>query len=56
MEPTTSLRTRLSRFLSDRYVQRERPNYLPEFVILGLIVIAAIWPILSLVAAMAMVR
>lgn len=56
MESNRPLRVRIARFLSDRYAQRERPDYLPELLVLGIIVIAATWPILALVAAMAIVR
>jgi hypothetical protein len=49
-------RTRASRFLSDRYAYRERPNYLPELVVFGIIVITATWPIFSLANAMAILR
>jgi len=56
MKSTLPLRARIARFLSDRYAQRERPDYLPELLVLGIIVLAATWPILALVAAMAVVR
>jgi hypothetical protein len=56
MKTMTSTRTRASRFLSDRYAYRERPNYLPELVVFGIIVITATWPILSLANAMATLR
>jgi len=42
MKPTTSMRIRASRFLTDRYAYRERPNYLIELVAFGLIIITAI--------------
>jgi hypothetical protein len=56
MKSTLPLRARIARFLSDRYAQRERPDYLPELLVLGIIVLAATWPIFALVAAMAIVR
>jgi hypothetical protein len=56
MESTRPLRARIARFLSDRYAQRERPDYLPELLVLGIIVLAATWPIFALAAAMAIVR
>ena len=56
MDPTTPLRVRVARFLSERYVHRERPNYIPELIVLGLVIIAAAWPMLSLAAAMALVK
>jgi hypothetical protein len=42
MKPTTSMRIRASRFLTDRYAYRERPDYLIELVAFGLIIITAI--------------
>ena len=56
MKTTTSTRMRASRFLSDRYAYRERPNYLPELVVFGIMVIIATWPIFSLANAMATLR
>jgi hypothetical protein len=53
MKPTTSMRIRARRFLSDRYRYRERPDYLIELVAFGIIVITAI---LSLASAMATLR
>jgi hypothetical protein len=40
MKATNSLRSRASRFFSDRYAYRERPDYLIELVAFGVIVIA----------------
>ena len=51
MKTTKSLRVRASRFLSDRYAYRERPDYLIELVAFGIIVITVT---LSLADAMAM--
>jgi len=42
MKPTTSMRIRACRFLTDRYAYRERPDYLIELVAFGIIVITAI--------------
>jgi hypothetical protein len=42
MKPTTSMRIRTSRFLTDRYAYRERPDYLIELVAFGVIVVTAI--------------
>jgi hypothetical protein len=41
MKPTTLMRIRISRFFTDRYAYRERPDYLIELVAFGLVVIAA---------------
>jgi len=49
MKPTTSMRIRAARFLTDRYAYRERPAYLIELVALGIIVITTV---LSLANAM----
>ena len=56
MKATTPMRIRVNRFLTDRHEYRDRANYLPELVIFGLVVIAAIWPILSLATILARVR
>jgi len=40
MKTTNSLRLRASRFFSNRYAYRERPDYLVELVAFGIIVIA----------------
>jgi hypothetical protein len=42
MKSTTSMRIRASRFLTDRYAYRERPDYLIELVAFGVIVVTAI--------------
>jgi hypothetical protein len=39
MKTTNSLRVLASRFFSDRYAYRERPDYLIELVAFGIIVI-----------------
>jgi hypothetical protein len=56
MQTRTSMSIRVSRFLSERYVQRERPNYFPELGLFGIIVITAIWSILPLANALAALR
>jgi hypothetical protein len=53
LETTNSIRVRASRFFSDRYAYRAQPNYLSELVAFGIIVVIAIWPIISLAEAMA---
>jgi hypothetical protein len=50
MKTTNSLRVRASRFFSDRYAYRERPDYLIELIAFGIIVITVT---LSLANAMA---
>lgn len=39
MKPTTPMRIRASRFVTDRYAYRERPDYLVELIAFGIIVI-----------------
>jgi hypothetical protein len=41
---------RISRFLEERYVYRTGPHYLPELALFGVILILAVWPMLSMVA------
>ena len=50
------LAQRISRFLEDRRVYGPHPHFLPELALLGVIVIVSVWPMLSLVAAMEMLR
>lgn len=56
MKTNMPLRTRIERFLDERYAQRAHPHFLPELALFGLIVILAVWPILSLAGAMELVR
>ena len=56
MDTPIRLRVRVARFLSDRFAHRERPNYIPELVVFGLIAVVSVWPMLSLVVAMVMAR
>jgi hypothetical protein len=41
---------RISRFLEERYVHRAHPHYLPELALFAVILLLAVWPMLSLVA------
>jgi hypothetical protein len=52
----TSMRLRVSRFLSERYTQRERPGVAAEFLLLALIVLTAIWPMFTLAHALGLGR
>ncbi|MGB8341975.1 MAG: hypothetical protein WCE51_10325 [Chthoniobacterales bacterium] len=52
----TSMRLRVSRFLSERYTQRERPGVAAEFLLLALIVLTAIWPMFTLAHALGLNR
>ena len=50
MKPTTSMRIRASRFLTDRYAYRERPDYLIELLAFGVIIITAILSLANMMA------
>lgn len=50
METRMPIGQRISRFLEERYVHRAHPHYLPELAGFGLILVLAVWPMLSLVA------
>jgi hypothetical protein len=52
----TSMRLRASRFLSERYQQRERPCYFTDLFLWALIVMTAAWPLSALFHAMEMLR
>ena len=51
-----SMRLRASRFLSERYQQRERPCYFTDLFLWALIVIVSMWPISAVVHAMEMLK
>ena len=48
----TSVRLRAFRFLSERFVQRERPSVAAEFILFALIVLTSTWSLFSLAHAM----
>ena len=50
MKTTNRLRIRASRFLSDRYTYRERPDHLIELVAFGIILIAVTLSLANTVA------
>lgn len=56
LDGTTSMRLRAFRFLSERYMQRERPTVAAELILFALIVITAIWPMFSLAHALSLTR
>jgi hypothetical protein len=56
LESKTSLRTRIARFVSERYAQRERPSVAAEFLLLAVIVLLSTWPMFTLVHAMGLSR
>jgi hypothetical protein len=51
MKTTMPMRWRIARFIENRYVHRARPHYLPELAGFGVILLFAVWPMLSLLAA-----
>jgi len=56
LDPRTSLRLRAFRFLSERYVQRERPSVVVEFVLFAVIVLTTTWPLVTLAHTMRLIR
>ena len=57
LDATTSMRLRAFRFLSERYMQRERPSFFAaELILFAVIVITAVWPIFSLAHALRLSR
>jgi hypothetical protein len=56
LESKTSLRTRIARFVSERYAQRERPSVAAEFLLLAVIVLLSTWPMFTLAHAMGLSR
>ncbi len=56
LDSKTSMRLRAFRFLSDRYMRRERSGIVAEFVLFALIVLTSTWPLLSLAQAFSLTR
>lgn len=56
LDSKTSMRLRAFRFLSDRFVQRERPSVVAEFVLFAMIVVTAVWPMITLAHAFSLTR
>jgi hypothetical protein len=56
MNDMAPMRIRASRFLSERYRQRERPRYFTDFFFWSVIVITETWAMFTLIHAMAMLR
>ena len=50
METRIPIGQRISRFLEERYVHRAQPDYFPEVAAYAVILILAVWPMLSMVA------
>jgi hypothetical protein len=51
-----SMRLRASRFLSERYQQRERPCFFTDLFLWAVIVTVSMWPISAVVHAMEMLK
>lgn len=56
MNNTHSMRLRASRFLSERYQQRERPSFFADLLLWLVILTSVAWPMLSLVHVLEGVR
>jgi len=50
METRLPIGQRISRFLEERYVHGTQPHYIPEVAVFCVILILAVWPMLSMVA------
>jgi hypothetical protein len=56
LDSKISMRLRAFRFVSDRYVQRERPGVVAEFILFAVIFLTAAWPMFTLVHALRLIR
>lgn len=56
MKTTMPIGQRISRFLEERYVHRAHPHYLPELALFAVMLLLAVWPMLSLAAALETMR
>ena len=54
LDQKTSLRARITRFLSERYAQRERPSAAPELILFTVIVLISTWPMFTLAHVMSL--
>jgi hypothetical protein len=53
MKSTTPTGIRIRRFITDRYAYRTKPEYLPELIAFGIIVLIALGPLFFLASAFA---
>jgi hypothetical protein len=53
MKETTPRRTRVRRFITDRYAYRAQPDYSSELITFGVIVLTVFWSMSVLAGAMA---
>jgi hypothetical protein len=56
MKNPLPVRVRISRFIEERYLHRDKSHSFPELALLGIIVIIAVWPMLSAASAMNWIR
>ena len=47
------MRIRIRRFIDDRYAYRAKPEYLPELVAFGIVLVVVSWPLFLLASAFA---
>jgi hypothetical protein len=53
MKETTPTRIRIRRFITDRYAYRTRPDFLPELIAFGIVLVVVSWPLILLIDAFA---
>ena len=53
MKDTTPTRIRIRRFITDRYAYRAKPDFLPELIAFGLVIVVVSWPMVLLAEAFA---
>jgi hypothetical protein len=53
MKSTTPMRIRIRRFITDRYAYRTQPDFLPELIAFGVVLIVVSWPMVLLASAFA---
>jgi hypothetical protein len=53
MKSTTPMRIRIRRFITDRYAYRAQPDFLPELIAFGIVLVAVSWPLILLANAFA---
>lgn len=53
MKDTTPTRIRIRRFITDRYAYRAKPDFLPELIAFGIVLVVVSWPMILVAHAMA---
>ena len=53
MKETTPTRIRIRRFITDRYAYRAKPDFLPELIAFGFVLLVVSWPMVLLAEAFA---